>query len=35
MAFAAVTALIFGVNAEQESLEDIAPPLAAAEEAAS
>jgi len=34
MAFAAVTALIFGVNAEQESLEDIAPPLAA-EEAAS
>jgi hypothetical protein len=34
MAFAAVTALVFGVNAEQESLEDVAPPLSA-EEAAS
>jgi MFS family permease len=34
MAFAAVTELMFGVNAEQESLEDIAPPLSAEEASA-
>ena len=35
MALAAITEVAFGVNAEQESLEDIAPPLAAEEAAAS
>jgi MFS family permease len=34
MAFAALTEVVFGVNAEQESLEDIAPPLSAEEASA-
>jgi MFS family permease len=34
MAFAALTEVLFGINAEQESLEDIAPPLSAEEASA-
>jgi MFS family permease len=35
MALAAITELAFGVEAEQQSLEDVAPPLSAEEAAAS